>query len=171
VEKFSIVLAGLQNETEFEINAGLILSALINLGNDGKYTVHAQHLDWGQRFLGYKNTKEIYVNGHVENQVGHFMTDGKIVVNGNAGQGAGSELRGGEIEISGNADKVLGMHMQNGKITVHGDVGEKIAPFSEGGEIHLLGKIQDPANGWRDTKARIFHKGVELRVTKGREHG
>jgi hypothetical protein len=84
VEKFSLALAEFQDEGQFSKKAGLFLSALINNGNDTDYIIHTGHLKpilW----LGYKNSKNITVEGNAGDFVGPRMEGGEIHINGEIG--------------------------------------------------------------------------------------
>jgi len=175
VENFSIVLVEFQGEKYFSDKAGAFLSALINNGKDSNYVIHTGHLARAIDFLGYKNTKNMIVNGNAGHNVGHGMQDGTINVNGNAGHFVGRAMEAGSIIVNGsagwdigyqmingtiivrgNAEFSVGAKMKGGSITMSGNAGENVGDEMEGGEIRVEGKICEigPVRG-----GKIYHKG------------
>lgn len=157
IEDFSVRLSQFQDDARFPEKAGIILSALINMGPDEEYTVRTAGLGKDPMFLGYKNTKRIIVIGHGGNDLGLGCIGGAITVLGDAGHRVGEYMEGGIIEVHGNADYLVGrgmfggqiiirgdcdaagFHMSGGAIRVLGHAGEKVGELSKGGKIFLHG--------------------------------
>jgi hypothetical protein len=158
VEKLSLALAEFQNEKWFSYKAGIFLSALINKGKEKDYTIHTQHLEPPIYYLGYRNRKNIIVEGDVGDHlgdsmkcgtirvrgnggtsVGNFMEGGLIIVEGNVKGNIGYSLEGGRIIVEGNASGCVGNGMNAGTITIKGLVNGDIGPSMSGGEIHIGG--------------------------------
>jgi formylmethanofuran dehydrogenase subunit C len=176
VEEFSLVLEEFQYEEGFSNKAGLFLSALINNGNESDYLIHTQHLKMPPGNLGYKNEKNIIVNGDVGYFVGISMKGGSITVKGNAGGAVGSHMKngsitvegnvkghlgsdmeGGSITVEGDAEDAVGMDMQGGTITVNGNADTNVGYGMKGGEISLEGDYRDLSGNTEGGK--IYHKG------------
>jgi len=121
VEKFSIALLEFQDEGNFPEKAGYFISVLINNGKDLDYVIHTQHLNQEINLLGYRNSKNITVNGNVGRGIGWEMEGGSITVNGNAGKRVGQGMKDGEI------------HLQGDYVTLAGDI--------KGGKIYHKGKL------------------------------
>ncbi|NYZ74491.1 hypothetical protein H0O00_05080 [Candidatus Micrarchaeota archaeon] len=166
VEKFSIALAEFRGERasahEFGIvlgfvhKAGFFLSALMNNCKDSEFVVHTNHLAKPIIYLGYRNTKNIIVNGNVGDYLGEYMEGGTITVEGTAGDRVGCSMEGGTIIVKGNAGDEVGYAMEGGTITVKGNAGDDVGERMNGGEIHLNGGYNGRA-GFKHGK--IFHKG------------
>ena len=140
VENFSVVLAEFQKgfDLDFNLRAGIFLSALINNGKDGDYIIYTNHCKVKPICVGYKNYKSIKINGDV-------------------GAACGCQMIGGKIIINGNTDYTLGLSMAGGIIIVNGDVESLAGQLMRGGEIHLNGSFRDlggPLFG-----GKIFYRG------------
>jgi hypothetical protein len=140
VEEFSVLLAEFQDEKYFSWKAGLFLSALINCGKDSDYIIHTQHLVRLPTFLGYRNEKNIIVNGNAGGNVGEGMKTGSITINGNVGTYIGTGMKGGSITVEGNVE-TFGWEMQNGSILVKGDAGDYVGQGMRGGQITVNGNV------------------------------
>jgi formylmethanofuran dehydrogenase subunit C len=136
VERFSLMLGEFQDEENFMERAGLLLSALMNNGKDGNYTIHTQHLE-GINFLGYRNTKRVVVEGDVGNDAGTRMKEGELIIRGDGGLGVGFQMHGGSILVEGDADENLGMEMTEGEINVKGTAGDGAGYNMKGGLITI----------------------------------
>jgi len=172
-------LALYQHEKEFEWQAGVFLSALINTGKDDKYSFSVSHLP-GIGYIGFKNEKNLIIEGNLTGDLGNSMISGTIILIGNVNGYLAAGMEGGEIVVWGDvyfdetADSIEG-----GKITIFGnvlgtvdfrgtlyvygdilgkvDVDPGIKPIPS--EIHVFGNIKF-ANA-----AIVYHKG-KLRVEK-----
>jgi formylmethanofuran dehydrogenase subunit C len=179
VENFSLMLAEFQAEDKFLDKYGFFLSALINSGENSDYVIHTYHLDIpsGMTFvgLGFRNEKNITINGVAGNYLGCQMKSGSITVNGDAAlkvglemksgsitvkgnvkQWAGQKMKGGRITIEGDAYSDVGFEMKGGSITVNGDAGSDVGWDMEGGSITVNGDYKKIA----DTiiSGKIYHK-------------
>jgi hypothetical protein len=135
VERLSLALGSLDYGGNFPEKAGLFLSALINLGKENEYTVHAQHIKIS--CLGHYNSKNIVVKGDAGDAIGGHMSEGLIHISGNAGEGVGNCMAGGRIIVEGSVRGLTGCEMQ-------------------GGEIHVNGIEPTPGRVWG---GRIYHRG------------
>lgn len=180
VEKFSIGLVEFEEDDCFR-TVGLFLSALINNCKDNDFVIHTQNLRWLINSLGFRNTKNIVVNGNVGRFTGDDMQGGSIVVNGHTeiwlgvrmkggsitvkgstAQQVGENMEGGSIIVEGDTGHWVGSWMESGSITVKGNAGEDVGEHMKGGEIYLLGNYESIAN---IEGGKIYHKG-ELIVDK-----
>jgi formylmethanofuran dehydrogenase subunit C len=162
VWNFSLVLVEFQEEEKFSFKAGDLLSALINNGREDNYVIDTQHLTDPPYMLGYRNCKNITINGDVGPKVGFDMEGGSIIVNGDAGwklgcgmmngsiivkgdaEGeVGSSMRGGEIIVGGNTGERVGYLMLRGSITVNGNTGNDVGEMMRGGSITINGDVED----------------------------
>lgn len=179
VENFSLILSEFQNEKQFSVRAGVMLSALINSGKDDNYVVHTRHLDTQIDYLGYENTKNIIVDGDAGGLLGHAMKRGRIIVKGSVGVGlgdemhdgeiivekdagyaAGSFMKGGKIRIEENADDNLGQMMSDGLIIVRGNAGRTVGSGMKGGTILMQGHYEGLSDNIRN--GRVYHKGKRI---------
>lgn len=168
VERFSIALTEFQDEERFSERAGAFLSALINNGKDRDYLIHTGQLDKPVERLGYRNTKNITINGDVGAQLGAHMREGSIIVEGDARNFVGLTMEGGSITVDGNAEEFVGFEMKGGRIIIEGNAGYGVGVM-RGGEIHLKGDYEDEdlSKGISDGEysgdgiygGKIFHKG------------
>lgn len=147
VEKFSIMLIEFEGEESFSEKAGLFLSALINNGGDETYTIHTNYIP-EICSLGYKNTKNIIVNGNVSGRLGYSMEGGSITVKGDAKYSVGFLMENGTIVIEGNVENLLGDVMKGGSITVKGNAGTMVGNQMEGGSIIVRGNAEDDVGLW-----------------------
>lgn len=80
---------------------GFFLSALINESSHDAFTL--PDMD-GVSYLGYRNEKDVTVEGDVENAAGIRMQEGTFTVLGDAGESVGTRMDGGVIELHGEGD-------------------------------------------------------------------
>lgn len=140
VEMFSIVLVQFQEESNFDIKAGLFLSALINNCSSDEFVIHTTHLDESLSYLGFQNTKNITIEGDVGRFLGCLMQGGEILVNGNAGYNAAAYMRKGKIIVKGNCDMGLGSSIMGGRIDIYGRIGS-LGMKMRGGNIYHRGTL------------------------------
>jgi len=143
VESFTLALIGFQREKNFSERAGYFLSALINNCRDTEYVVHTQHLVKKINYLGFKNTKNIVVNGNMGHSIGKCMKRGSITLNGDVGERVGWDMKDGTIIVNGNADVELGCGMEGGSISVNGNAGRGVGFRMMGGTLTIKGNA-----GW-----------------------
>jgi len=122
VEKFAELIM-FQKSPGFD-NLGLFLSALINNCKDTDFIIHTRHLPEELELLGYKNIKNITVEGNCGLGLGFRMEGGRIAVEGSTGDSPGAAMAGGDIVVKGDAGRRAGESMSGGVITVEGNVGE-----------------------------------------------
>ena len=118
ITAFSLTMHENEKEMFFATSAGMVISALINKSEDQDHLIHAEFLTGAIAFVGYRNTKNITIEGKC-NFIGYEMTAGKIIVNGNAMSRIGREMKGGEIHIMG-AYTSLDDDIKGGKIFHNG---------------------------------------------------
>ncbi|NYZ74488.1 hypothetical protein H0O00_05065 [Candidatus Micrarchaeota archaeon] len=139
VETFTIGLAGHQEENDFSDKAGMFLSALMNSGKDSRYVIHTAHLQEMISSLGYRNTKDIEIDGDLGSYTGDEMESGTITVHGNVEDCLGFCMRGGRIFVERNADDEAGRGMEGGEIIIAGSVGDNLGGGMENGRIIVEG--------------------------------
>lgn len=91
-------------------------------------------------YIGYKNRKNIRVNGDVGYHVGWSMESGSIIIDGDTGDETGIDMVGGSITINGNAGNAVGHWMKDGEIHLEGDY-KSISDGIKGGKIYHKGKL------------------------------
>src|SRR5208283_919434 len=160
VESFSILLAGFQDEREFSDKAGLFLSALINNCHGDGFIIRTAHISVPIHQLGYRNTKNVTVEGdagddfgigmgggtlivvgHAGVRVGLLMGMGTLIVRGNAGNFLGEKMKNGSIRVEGDAEHNAGCEMKGGTITVNGKAGHVVGDRMEGGILVVMGDV------------------------------
>jgi len=146
IEKFCIALAQFQEEKDFRNKAGFFLSALANHCQDHDVIIRTDHLLKRVNFLGYKNSRNIIVEGGVGEAIGILMLDGRLVINGDTLQAAGDGMMGGKLVINGFAGHGVGIRMRNGEIYLESDY-ENLQFFPEGGKIFHKGQLIWPVGG------------------------
>jgi len=155
ITEFSLLLEEHENKKYFESFTGFYFNALINSSKEQDFKIITNYLSKTIHFIGYKNTKNIVVNGNAGQWVGSYMKDGEITINGNAGDWVGSYMKDGKITINGNAGWGVGGGMEDGKITVNGNVEDWVGWNMKNGEITIKGNA-----GW----------GVGCRMKDGEIH-
>jgi len=83
IEAFSLKLAKYQEEKGFSWCAGMFLSALINNSPGRDFTVVTNHLDMAIEYLGYRNKKNITVQGDLY-FINFYLSGGHLIIEGNA---------------------------------------------------------------------------------------
>jgi formylmethanofuran dehydrogenase subunit C len=159
IEAFSIFLERLQGEEMFSTKAGLYLSALINYSGDAGFVIHTSHLPEPIHGLGYRNKKNIIVDGDAGYALGESMESGSIIVKGDTGNHVGSSMKGGSITVEGDAMGYLGSGMENGIISVEGNAGEKAGSWMRCGSISIGGNAGDDI-GMYMTGGKIIVRGA-----------
>jgi formylmethanofuran dehydrogenase subunit C len=139
VEAFCVMLPEFQGEKNFSFKAGLFLSALINSSKESRFIVHTRHLAEPIDVLGYKNTKDIVVNGNAGHGIGIMMESGTIVVNGNVGECLGDRMSGGSITVNGDSGIYTGDRMEGGELRVNGSI-DDLSPLFRGGNVFENGR-------------------------------
>jgi hypothetical protein len=188
VTKFSVILSDFQTDeipkwfrqTEFGKKVGLMLSALVENGEENDFTISIQNLHIPPDYLGYQNRKNVSIIGDVNSYLGFQMTAGRMIIQGNASTMVGASMEGGEIIVKGNVRQIGGdteynRRSRGGRIVVEGDVGEictarkgsvivvgghvqSIGWETLAGEIHLDGTY-DSIKLSSGSRTRIYHKG------------
>lgn len=149
---------GSTNELASEI-LGMFLSYLIRFGKDDSYYIPTKHLDFHIIGLGYRNRKELVVDGDAGKDIGYAMEEGtihvkgdvherlggigggKLLVDGNVYGPHGNDMNGGTVIVRGNVHGGVGFHMAGGRIEVKGNA-ENLGLFMTGGEIHIEGDFE-----------------------------
>lgn len=184
VEKFSVFLEELQDEDVFSDKAGYFLSALINNGSDDDYTIHTSHLSRPIHFLGFRNKKNVLVegdlgdyaftrmergnftvNGDACDRAGHRMNSGEVLIRKNAGYRLGDKMFGGRITLEGNGGSDVGGQMSEGTILVKGDVGRGLGREMHGGRIWVEGNADEFVGGTaKDSPYHVNMQGGEIHI-------
>jgi formylmethanofuran dehydrogenase subunit C len=137
---FSISLVHFQSEQFFVRGTGEFLSALINNSEDENFTIVTSNLSFPISNIGYKNTKNISIEGNAGNNVGVGMIRGAIHVNGNVGDTLGYKMDDGIITVNGNSKYQTGRDMNGGTIIINGDVDTQAGIWMNGGILIINGK-------------------------------
>src|SRR3989338_7586717 len=129
VARFCIALGEFQHKEEFSIKVGLVLSALINNGQDSDYRINIKHFGVRIFNLGHCNTKNIIIDGDgCSVGTGEFMEGGSIIINGDVETGVGHGLKNGRITVNGNVGDQIGLYLAGGAITINGNAKGSIGP-------------------------------------------
>jgi len=111
-----------KNDINFEYNAGLFLTSLINISNDPKFELYLEHLEKPLYAIGCRNRKEIIIYGNGGESLGDMMSSGSITVEGSCGDYCGFSMSGGKISIRENCGGMTGALMSGGEIRVGGRI-------------------------------------------------
>ena len=171
VESFTLALIGFQREKNFSEKAGYFLSALINNCRDTDYVVHTQHLVKEINYLGFKNTKNVVVNGNIGHSIGKCMKRGSITLNCDVGERVGWDMKGGTITVNGNADVELGCGMEGGTIIVNGNAGYSLGFAMRGGIIILNGNADSRVGEGMEGGTIVVNGNVDWQVGDGMHSG
>lgn len=158
VTGFSICLSDVLDERfkDLETGVGSFINALVNNGRASRYEIFTMGYGSSIWSLGYRNTKQLIINGDGGSLAGLEMASGKIVINGNADFEVGCEMKGGIIIVKGNGGHEPGSSMDGGVIIIKGDAGKMVGDQMGGGEIHIEGDIESLG---RPKGGKIYHKG------------
>lgn len=171
VERFSVIMAGFQGERHFSAKAGLFLSALINSAAGDGFRIHTEILSEPPAWLGVLNQKSVITIGRPNDSwqsrwcgfyhsVGFHASAGAIFIDGGVDE-VGHYMSGGRIIVNGPACSEIGYKMTGGTIGIFGDVDGRISEVAGGmigGEIRIYGNfdeaaLEGPIHG------RIYHRG------------
>ena len=139
IGEFSLLLGGYQTLDSFYLS-GYFISKLINESVDKEFKVHTIYLESLMDCLGYKNEKNLKINGNAGYGVGRNMKSGEIHVNGDAGNWVGQDMKSGEIHVKGNAGYGVGYNMNGGEIHVNGNY-KSLSTEIRGGDIYHEDKL------------------------------
>jgi hypothetical protein len=140
IEKFSLTLAGYQDEKQFQLKAGIFLSALANRSKDYRVILHTNHLIDPPPYIGFANTNNIAIEGSVGMLSAALMNGGEMIINGNAGYCIGHVMSGGKIIVKGNAGHNIGERMNGGEIHLQSQY-KSICSMLDGGSIYLQKRL------------------------------
>jgi formylmethanofuran dehydrogenase subunit C len=135
VTKFCLILNKFNEDFDFNIKAGIFLSALVNEGKDNAYVLPLSHTTEPLVFVGESNTKTVTIFGSLDEYLGTRMNSGDITVNGNAADFVGQYMEGGVITVNGNVSRGAGFGMNGGKIVVNGMAVAGVGAAMKDGEI------------------------------------
>jgi len=157
IAKFSLALAECAGEVQFDVKAGLLLSALMNNCQDERFSIFTSQLERHPSFLGFRNTKHVEVNGPLSGDAGYWMESGSLLVKGDVKGDAGYGIAGGSIIVEGDVWGGTGSCMHGGRIEVKGNASGTVGDWMEGGEITLWKKYVDI--GVNYMRGKIYHEG------------
>jgi glutamate synthase domain-containing protein 3 len=116
---------------------GLLLSAMINKSSADE-TFYLPGMD-EVSYVGYRNCKQVVVEGDLRWAAGRLMQGGRLELRGNAGQNPGWEMQDGTVIVEDGDEKNIGLEMGGGRIEVHGDAAAYVGKDMRGGEIEVRG--------------------------------
>ena len=147
VEKLLFFLPELPLPNTFTDKIGVFLSALIEASSDREFSLHVGFLNRKISFIGYRNTKNLYVEGDVGNYFAFRMKSGEIVLDGNSDACPGYGMEGGKLVINGDLDGPWIRNIKGGQIHFNGE-GDQLDYFSkrypvyvDGGQAFWHGKL------------------------------
>lgn len=158
-----------------ECISGYFLSALINQSPAQNFTVIADTDSFDILRLGYRNTKNIIIEGDSTYELGFSMKSGMIMVRHFTRELVGCEVEGGII-ITQNVSGPIAEGMQGGLLIINGDVDLSPYPSNlhgmrhgigegmEGGEIHIYGDIIGEADFSKVRGGKIYQRGKLLNL-------
>jgi formylmethanofuran dehydrogenase subunit C len=175
---FSLMVERFDGNEGPKLELSAFLSAVINAGRETDYSLSLFHTDGDFPFLGYRNTKNIIIDGDI-GSIGEEMIGGHIAVNGSV-RHTGQFMRDGCIIINGDCGS-LGSQMKGGKIVVKGSVRKGtghggsycgIGFDTSGGSIEVAGDCENVANvsqghitvGGDVKKAGMRNNGAIIRI-------
>lgn len=164
IERFSLFLADYSLVPFFIMKAGFFLSALVNESGDDLHMLRTSNLPKGLDYMGYRNRKEIIVDGDVGDFAGAEMLRGEMMIHGNAGMSLGERIGGGDIIVTGDTANLSGCMMKGGSLIIQGNAGSLTGEYMEGGEIHIGGECS--GTGTMRRGGRIIQLGKELKIEK-----
>lgn len=175
---FSLMLEQFDGGKGPKLELSAFLSAIINAGRDACYSLSMHHTDGDYPYLGYRNVKDITIEGDIDS-IGEHMRGGHVFVAGSA-EHIGQHMEGGRITVSGDCHS-LGSQMKGGEILVKGNVrmGTRgrgsycgVGFDTSGGSIEVAGDCENVANvsqgevsiGGDVKKAGIRNNGAIIRI-------
>ncbi len=161
VEMLSVALPAKEDRRRFAPLAGLFLSACVQMGKEGVYSINTRGFSRPLDELGFWNRKSVFIDGPAGERAGHFARKGSLlVIEGIAGDGLGQDMTGGIIIADAAAGGMIGHSMKNGLIRVKGNAGRLVGFDMQGGEIRLEGSCGSISS--TVLSGRITHLGVLL---------
>ncbi len=154
---------GIKNYESSEVFAasGLFLSVLINKSFEEDFEIVTAHLNKLINCVGYKNEKNVVVNGDLGESAGVRQIGGSLRVKGSVDGSVGSRMTGGKIIVNKDITGLVGYELQGGKIYVKGNTSQCVGLDSKGGKIYFSGKMEDNLE-LRKCNARIYQNGVRI---------
>jgi formylmethanofuran dehydrogenase subunit C len=123
VEKFCKDIKPMQGEDDFSWKAGIMISALINSSVDSDFVVPVKLYNRRLCLLGYRNRKNVYVDGDAGDGFAAEMEEGIATVRGNVYGSVGASMKGGAVIAEQDVHGRVGPCMGGGEINIKGDVG------------------------------------------------
>ncbi|MCX8197562.1 MAG: hypothetical protein N3G80_04610 [Candidatus Micrarchaeota archaeon] len=143
IEEFIAIFGRYKDHKSFQNRAGLFISDLCNICSDEKITLHITHIDIQINYIGYRNRKELIVNGNLGSFAGQDMKGGQLTINGSAANMVGAFMEGGRISVAGSVLDLVGAEMKGGAIFVSGSARDKVGYKMKGGRITIMGSVRD----------------------------
>jgi hypothetical protein len=137
-------MTDLQDDPYFSSKAGYFLNALMMAHGGDDFLISLGHLPAGVTGLGFRNTRNVTIDGDVPWSIGQAMESGQITLTGSCGDNVGSCMRGGAIMIEGDIRwgvDGIAHAMEGGEIMVRGDVEGDIGSEMRGGRILVMGDV------------------------------
>jgi hypothetical protein len=144
VEQTSVLMEVMQHKADrlFPWKAGLILSVLVNTGLDSEYSIYISSLTERVCLIGYRNQRDMTVNGDVEG-LANLMSSGRLIAKGHAGVFAGLRMSGGELVLEGGVGDYVGCNLRGGTVLIEGDAQNGVGSHMDGGSIIVNGNTGD----------------------------
>jgi hypothetical protein len=101
IEAFSVALSASADMERFGIPGGIHLSAPINTGRSGNYSLWTSGYISQLESLGHRNRKSIVVHGDAGHYSFEGMESGEVLVEGEVTDSAGENMSGGVLRMGG----------------------------------------------------------------------
>lgn len=165
VEEFLEGLGKYQPEKNFANRAGLFISDLVNQCKDEKFHLNVRHLDVLVNYLGYHNTKTVWVSGSVGDHAFHGSS-GWGEIDGDAGNFAGAYSSGGRLHLKGNALDYFFAYGNGGRGIADGDVRDCAGRGNRGADVIIHGHARHETGAEQEDGS--IHVGKSVRDFTGR---
>ena len=127
---------------DFDYFSGFYFSALINNCHDNEIVLDMRYDHKPIVSLGFRNEKNIIINGDSGPYLGDEMKSGKMIINGVPSRDVGFKMTGGEIMINGDYDQfVIGADMLGGVIRVNGKLSSYLGIDRTSGDIYQYDRL------------------------------
>jgi len=139
IEALSFIIEKYAPKYREDALVGLFFSALMNNSNESDFSLFVQNSPVPLEILGFRNNKNISINGDVGGDLGYLMECGSIILQGNATSHIGYGMESGTIEVFGSVEDNAGYFMHGGSLTVNRNAGIYTGNSMQNGNITING--------------------------------
>jgi formylmethanofuran dehydrogenase subunit C len=109
-----------------KIRTGLFFSALANVHPGDSFSIITSAMPWDPMFLGFRNSKDLHIEGDAGRFLAAHMKGGRIILEGNSSTFIGSS-------------SFIGCNMEGGTLIIKGDAHD--VPYNTGGKVIIEGDL------------------------------